>query len=429
MDAAALMKLVLADEQLLSEIRLNTFSHCLMYQGEPLTDPSRSALLIRLQKKHQGVGSRALNQVLAALEQNESIQFNPLTDWLDSLRWDGELRLPTLFQEYCFANPQMMNPAYLRSVAENFFTGLVARAYRPGCKMDNMLILEGDQGIGKSRGLRAIGGEYYRENKVNDVGSKDMLQALHGSWLYDINELNAFSKVDTRMVKAFLSADRDVVRLPYRRDMQCYLRTCVVVGTTNDEIYLHDETGHRRFWPVRCGYQIEVDMLTAHREQLFAEAVERFRAGNDWWTLDEHVQQEITAARAFISPLFDAISAYIGNGTHLPRYADDEQEGKRQSVFCYVTPAMVCEALNIRIDSPTSYYNRELNRCMRSLGYEKVRQRRSTVFGEPERELKVLIYRRLMGPRGAVLLVPERTPEPALRVVPFEVKSHLKAKA
>lgn len=203
-------------------------------------------------------------------------------DYLDGLTWDGIERIAHAFEDFWGANPTVDQPAdYLRAVSANFFISLVARVRRPGCKADHMPVFEGKQGIGKERALTALGGAWYMVSQY-PVGNIDFLRSLPGKWIVEIGELDSFSRAEKERVKVVISSAEDRYRTPNARHAHDAKRQCIFAGTTNKDDWGNDDTGLRRFWPVTCG-EINVDGLTAQRDQLFAEADAYFQSGATWW--------------------------------------------------------------------------------------------------------------------------------------------------
>jgi putative DNA primase/helicase len=157
----------------------------------------------------------------------------------------------------------------------------VARIYRPGVKADCCLILEGQQGLKKSTALRTLAGEWFTD-EIADLGSKDTAMQTRGVWLIELAELDSLTRADVGRVKVFMSRSTDRFRPPYGKRLVHSPRQCVFAGSVNHSTYLRDETGGRRFWPVACT-QIFVNDLERDRDQLWAEAVTRYRGGAIWW--------------------------------------------------------------------------------------------------------------------------------------------------
>ncbi len=204
---------------------------------------------------------------------------NEPRDWMNSLEWDGVDRIEHFFVD-CLGSD---DNEYVRAVSKNFWIGMAARVLQPGCQLDNMVILEGAQGAGKTNALRAIGGLWYTEAKES-VQSNDFFMALHGKILVEIAELDSFGKAEITRIKQVITSSTDRFRAPYARTAQDHKRMSVFVGTTNEDAYLRDVTGGRRFWPIKCGV-INLDAILTMRTQLFAEAVALFKRGETWYKM------------------------------------------------------------------------------------------------------------------------------------------------
>src|SRR5262249_11330228 len=140
--------------------------------------------------------------------------------------------------------------------SHNFWLSLVARAYKPGCKVDNMIVLEGGQGIGKSTALDIIGGDWYTEQHESASNPKAFAEILQGKLLVEISEMDAFNGSQINRVKQTITCQSDRYRPAYGRYAKDHLRRCIFVGTTNRDDWNKDETGARRFWPITCKKQI-----------------------------------------------------------------------------------------------------------------------------------------------------------------------------
>ena len=209
------------------------------------------------------------------------IRVHPVRDYLTSLSWDGVPRLEKWVLTYLGAEDTPLNRAF----GSLWMISAVARIMRPGAKVDHMLILEGPQGAKKSSALKVLAGEEWFTDELAEIGSKDAAQQMRGIWIIEIAELDAISRAEVSRIKAFLSRTVDRYRPPYERYVIDVPRQCVFAGSVNPETYLRDETGNRRFWPVRCG-EIDIAALGRDRDQLWAEAVHHFRQGAIWWLND-----------------------------------------------------------------------------------------------------------------------------------------------
>ena len=216
---------------------------------------------------------------------------HPVRSFLEGLAWDGVPRLSQWASECLGATPTV----YHALAGRFWLISMVARIFSPGCKVDAMIVLESEQGKGKSSALSILAGEFFADTPFV-MGEADSFLALRGRWLYEISELDSLNRADITRAKAFLSSQVDNYRAPYQARHENHPRQCVFAATTNQYEYLRDLTGNRRFWPVRCR-AIDLDKLTAWREQLFAEAVAAYRAGQRWYPTNEefseHFEPEI----------------------------------------------------------------------------------------------------------------------------------------
>lgn len=216
--------------------------------------------------------------------------YHPVRDYLRALKWDGTLRTDSMLCQMFGAENSPANCA----IGSKWLISAVARVMRPGCQVDHMLVLEGPQGTRKSTALRTLVGDAWFRNSPLDLRDKDAMQALRGCWVYEFDELDSFRGRDATRVKSFITGRVDSYRPPYGRHPIDVARQCAFAGSTNEERYLSDPTGNRRFWPVLCG-AIDIPALLAARDQLWAEAFHRFEAGELWYVPEGSIADALRA--------------------------------------------------------------------------------------------------------------------------------------
>ena len=214
---------------------------------------------------------------------------SPVKHWLEGLTVENpsdDILENWLFR-YMDAQAESQDEIeYIKQVSAKWLISAVARAISPGCKADAVLILEGSQGAGKSTALRFLCSDEWFGDALPPMHTKDASDYVRGKWIVELAELSNVNKAEVEIVKAFVSRSEERFRPAYGRSEISYPRHCVFAGTTNKSDYLRDETGNRRFWPVRIGAKIDTNGIKAARDQIWAHAVKAYKDGQQWW-LDE----------------------------------------------------------------------------------------------------------------------------------------------
>jgi len=241
------------------------------------SDPDDAGLLHYLEHVYKiQLSDKRLYAAMTICSQRH--KFNDVKDYLTGLTWDGVKRLDTIFTDYLGAEDNI----YTRAVARKSLAAAVARAMIPGTKYDYMPILGGPQGIGKSTFLRLLGHKWYSDSLQTFEG-KEASEMIQGVWINELGELTGLSRSENNAVKQFLSRTEDIYREPYGRRTGVYPRRCVFFGTTNDNEYLRDRTGNRRFWPVDVGIveptKDVFSTLKVEVTQIWAEAYVAWQLG------------------------------------------------------------------------------------------------------------------------------------------------------
>lgn len=211
-------------------------------------------------------------------------RFHPVRDYLGSLLWDQKPRLSTMFAVYFGSE----NSEYHAEVGRCSMIAAVARIFEPGCKVDTVPILEGDQGLLKSSAVHALFSPWFTD-ELADIGNKDAPMQLIGAWGIELSELESMARPEIGRTKAFISRKADRFRPPYGAEVIEHRRSCVFWGTTNSNSYLKDATGGRRFWPVTVT-KVDLPRILEARDQLWAEATHRYFERESWWFENRAIQ-------------------------------------------------------------------------------------------------------------------------------------------
>lgn len=252
-------------------------------------------------RKKSGLKFSTADIVQAVDQVSRERCYHPITEYLMSLKWDGTPRINAACGEWLNTDMTRLNIAIVRC----WFISAVARALKPGCKVDTVLILVGPQGYGKSEVFRALAGTQAFSDSPIDINNKDSFALLQRVWMLEWAELESLKRArDSEAVKSFITSREDTFRPSYGRVQQTFPRRCVITGSSNEREFLGDASGNRRYWILTIRERINVAHVREIRDQLWAEAVAAFQRNTEWdgsevfnpvepWWLDPELESEL----------------------------------------------------------------------------------------------------------------------------------------
>lgn len=273
------------DSRWKGRIRSDVLRDQLVIDGVVVTDGKEVEIACWLDRVY-GIetGPDRVHQAIGALA--ERAPYSPVVEYLDGLTWDGVPRLDGWLVRYAGvdASADGLDEVY----GARWAISAVARAYEPGCQADSVLILSGPKGIGKTSTLRVLAGaDWYSESPL-PIGTDEAPKKLAGVWVYELGELASLKRAAIEGVKQFITATVDRFRPSYGRNQVVRQRRCIFAGTTNEDAFLVEDD--RRWWVRRVAREADLAALARDRDQLWAEAVHRYRAGERW-----HLDRELSA--------------------------------------------------------------------------------------------------------------------------------------
>lgn len=268
------------------QFRYNDFTKQKEFKGKEMNDFDSFILYNDIERD---LGLTTRGKVDSALMEVFDInRYNPIVDYLNGVEWDGQKRVESLFIDLLDADDTKLN----RYMTKIWFIAAVKRIFESGCKFDNMIVLQGEQGIGKSAICDLISLNYSNNVSLNEIGNKDLINKLNRTWIAVVDELDSFNKKEMSNIKTFISNTKDTARLAFGKFAETYLRHCVFIGSTNDTTFLRDNTSvaERRFWVIKCNKTSRdskvFDVLTKdYIDQLWAESMYYYK-GNPNMYLD-----------------------------------------------------------------------------------------------------------------------------------------------
>tara|TARA_R110000868_G_scaffold17606_6_gene76881 strand:- start:198 stop:1844 length:1647 start_codon:yes stop_codon:yes gene_type:complete len=282
-----------------SSLRYNEMTLTPELDGIGVTDARLGSARERIELEYQiSPATDSLSQALLTVAAERA--YHPVRQYLEGLIWDRRPRLDSVAERILGAENSEINNTMIRA----WFISAVARAMRPGCKVDTSLVLVGAQGLYKSTFFSILGGAWFADTGI-DLESKDAMLQINHAWIYELAELDQItSRAHAGRIKSFLTSQVDKYRAPYARAVSSVPRCNVIVGSTNEMQFLADPTGARRFWCVRVPRPVDRTALYAERDQLWAEALAAYRAHEAWWlsTEAETAQREASETHALHDP-------------------------------------------------------------------------------------------------------------------------------
>lgn len=298
------------------DLKFNDFSNRACLGNDYLTDADTLRIVSWTQDNGVHASAGTIAEAVMAVAANR--RFHPVKTYLDALVWDGIPRLDMLFIDHAGSPDTDLTRAF----TSKWFIQAIARIYEPGCQADGTIVLEGIQGLRKSTFFRELFGDMWFTDHLPDIASKDALLQLRGVWCVEIGELATLGRAESAKIKQFLTSRVDRYRDPFGRMVADFPRTCVFSGSINPGAggYLKDETGARRFWPMPINERIDIGAVSAMRDQLWAEALQRYRAGESWYLDSDNLSkaaEEIVADRFSSDPWQEKIDDFIAARTEV----------------------------------------------------------------------------------------------------------------
>jgi predicted P-loop ATPase len=329
-------------------IRWNELAQRAEWNGQPLEDGH--LIDVRLILEANGFEPTVGDVLPAVMRHAKENAFHPVRDYLRSLKWDGTKRLDHWMQLTLGAP----NTPFVQAVGRKTLIAATARAFKPGCKVDTVLVLEGPQGLRKSTAIATLFGEDHTAESVNlfDQHNK-MVMSMMGAWCVELAEFIAIARKDQNTVKGMLSMRSDRVVLPYAKMASDHPRQCIFFGTINpgEGGYLTDSTGNRRYWPVAVT-KADIELLIDRRDQIWAEAYRAFQTGEAWWLSE--TEEALAAAEVCEREEYDVWADILA----------DKLAG-----IISVTPAAALEQLNIPHERKDRKAEQRVSKALKSIGF------------------------------------------------------------
>jgi predicted P-loop ATPase len=345
------------DKRWKGRIWLNDFAGALMIDDREYEDVDDTEIMLWLDQVYKmKVGTEGVKEMTVFVGNRN--KKNPLQDWLKQKHWDKSARI----HDWLIKATGCEDTELHREVGKRWLIQAIARAMTPGCKADCCLILIGKQGAKKSTLFRTLASTQFFADTPLDIGSPNAYTQIRRAWIYEVAELDSVRRSANSATKAFLSAQEDVYRPAYGRHAVTVKRHVCFAGTTNEAQFISDQSGSRRYWPVKVG-NIDLEWVANNRDQLWAEALIEFHAGERWWLEDEASESlsEESEQYRHVDPWMERISDWlVSNASAL------------------TTRKILEEGLKLEPNQMTRSAEMRIGEVMRDLGFERSRTRKGS---------------------------------------------------
>lgn len=306
----------------------------------------------------------------------ENHKYNPVVDYIKSLKWDGKERIDRLFIDLLEADDTELT----RVMTRKWMVAAIKRTLVPGSKFDNMIVLQGSQGIGKSSICELLAKGFFSTVSLDEIDNKDIVDKMNKTWIAIIDEMDNFNRKEMSKVKTFLSQVEDKVRLAYERNTSDFKRHCIFIGSTNDDTFLRDSTSsiERRFWVIKCNKtkmdnRIRKIMTEDYVDQLWAEAYHYYMSNpNQYLDMEQSMMEEFAREQ-------NKYKTY--NDDEIVEYVKDALDRK----YCINEDGEVTDIYQLDTDITTGekhYINKIPGYVITEMIGRKFRDKRSTKYLE-----------------------------------------------
>ena len=362
-----LCKILRHAPEFVEKFRLNEMSQAVEFDGASLPEERIGQIREAIEDNAEWGGfPPAPNALMDAVRTVAGEKrYHPVRIYLTGLEWDRVQRLSRVAREVLGAKTDLERLQVVR-----WFVAAARRALRPGTKVDTALILVGKQGRMKSTFFAVLGGAWFADTEIV-LGDKDSYGQIHWSWIYELGELDhVTSQRHAGQIKVFISRSADTFRPPYGRITENFQRGCVIVGSTNEDQFLSDPTGSRRFWVVRVGERIDIEKLKEWRDQLWAEATALASDSNQrhWFDAEEDVAREVAAEPHRIRDPWESVI-----GGWIVRAWPEIKMNARRTWF--TTDDIMLKALELKPREMNRSGEMRVGAVMKALGYVSRRVR------------------------------------------------------